>query len=227
MRDQAMHDAEYNPNDPEFLVSCAGDGELTAEAQDQLDTHLRDSESLRAFSYELVRLDRLIENWARPAAELEWDAHAALIDARIEANLPEDTLARVDGLLGQWGRRVPEVDGDRFVQAVSSRIASPRFSRGASRSILRIGAPLAAAAALTLVATAWFWGHDAPQPFVQVSYQMMGARPANHAPTSGTRVRFDRLPPARRVGERKAVVAMIAMGSSPLGVAPQEDIPPP
>lgn len=222
-----MCDAAYNPNDPEFLASLARDAELTGEAQDRLDGHLRKSEVLRVFVSELESLDRLIGNWAETEVELDWEAHAALIEARIDGDIDEEALASVDGLLGRWGRHTPEIDESRFVTGVTRRVTASRSTKRMRRLIFRIGAPLATAAAVTLVATAWLWHRAARQPFVQVSYRMPGAQPADAASTFGTRVRFDRSPRAEVVGEHRAVVAMIAMGSSPLGWQQQEDIPPP
>ena len=222
-----MRDAAYNPNDPEFLASLARDAELTGEAQDRLDTHLRDSEGLRAFVSELGSLDRLIGNWAETEVELDWEAHAALIESRIDGDVDEEALASVDSLLERWGTHTPEVDENRFVTEVTKCVTASRSTKRTRRLIFRIGAPLATAAAVALVATAWLWDRALPQPFVQVSYRMPGDRPADAASTFGTRVRFDRSPRAEVVGEHRAVVAMIAMGSSPLGGAQQEDIPPP
>jgi len=222
-----MPDASYNPNDPEFLASCARDSELPDAAQDRLDTHLRGSERLRVFASDLGNLDDLIGKWANEKVELDWEAHAALIEARIDGDIDEEALASVDSLLERWGTHTPEIDEGRFVSEVSRRVSASRPTHRTRRLIFRIGAPLAAAAAVALVTTAWLWDRSVPHPFVQVSYGMLGDRPANATLRSGASVRFDRSPREHDVNDGRAVVAMIAMGSSPLGGAHQEDVPPP
>jgi len=167
----------------EFLLSQYLDGDLDEAARRELQRQLEADPKLAARLEKLRQADRLVQAWAGPAPELDWDRFAA-------------EAARRRAGYETWRRR--------------SRI-------------LRLYAPLSAAAAIALAVTVYFvagrWrpAETPPERFVSVSIQRADAwRKDPSLGEAFARVSFDRaatlgtmeLPPA-------AAVAVAAAGVGP------------
>ena len=155
-----MNETELNPNDPLFRVSRGLDGDLTDAERAALEQELEASASLRAEARSLAAAEGLLKRWALATVELDWNAHSALAIARIDPETDPSKAemegCRLDGLLARWSGDVESViHADRFVDGVMSRIRREGRSgqaRGRWNRVVRIGFPLAAAAALALSA---------------------------------------------------------------------------
>jgi hypothetical protein len=151
-----MSEKPYNPEDPAFLISRSLDRDLSEDEHRQLDQVLSESEALRAEADMLRAVDRLIKRWAAEPVELDWEPHAAMIQARVTDSDDDQALRRIDDWLKRLGDSPVEVDGERFTAAVMAGIgAGPQ--RTVRSLIFRIGAPLAAAAAIAFALIATFW----------------------------------------------------------------------
>ena len=176
-------DAGEKAEQQEFLLSQYLDGDLDEAARRALQRQLEADPELAARLEKLRQADRLVQAWAGPAPELDWD---------------------------------------RFTAEAARRRAGYETWRRRSR-ILRLYAPLSAAAAIALAVTVYFvagqWrpAEAPPEPFVSVSIQRADAW--RNDPGLGeafARVSFDRagtldtmeLPPA-------AAVAVAAAGVGP------------
>ena len=153
---------------------------------------IRASESLRAEADALKRVDGLVKRWAIDSSDVDCDALIEAVMRQIEPE-PHEELAPVDQLMQRWGVDTPNLDASRFHAAIMARI-DDRSSRGRRVfPILRIGAPLAAAAAVVLAITAHFWQPPAIEPIRLVQYMA----PSSVGGSQGlSRVSFDRTPPA-------------------------------
>ena len=147
-----MSDSKYNPCDPLFLLSLSLDGELTPAQREQLDAALAASAGLRAEAEQLRAVCKLIQAWGAQTPNVdaenlggEFAAHLAESDGTDSAE-----LAGVDDLLRRWSQPEPEVDWERFHGAVMKNIAAERHVAPVWGRILRLGTPLAAAAAIAL-----------------------------------------------------------------------------
>ena len=162
-----MSEAPYNPDDPAFLASRALDEDLTAEERRKLEELLATSKSLRDELEGLRAIDRLVQRWGTPPVECDWDAHAALAAARAAGEDDEQDLRKVDNLLERWRRTPAEVDAEEFTASVMARVAPRTAWSRRRRLIIRLGVPLAAAAALAIAATGLFWSPAPPDAIVQ------------------------------------------------------------
>lgn len=160
-----MDDASYNPYDPAFLLSRSFDEELTEDEQRRLDEALASSPSARREAEELRALDRLIRRWGAEEVALDWENQRHLIVAEASSEDDAEALGKVDALIERWGAEVVAFDEERFTESVMKQVASEpgRKWRGL---ILRLGAPLAAAAAIAVAVTI---GIDRPAPRNPVS----------------------------------------------------------
>ena len=149
-------DEKINWNDPLFLVSRSIDGDLSAEEQVRLDEALAASAELGLEAEKLRRVAGLVESRRTTSAQIDWETHGQLVMAQIAED--EWELAGIDSVLQQWGARAPQYDERDLARNVMARIAPARQrGRSAWQAALRLGAPLAAAAAVALAVTAtWF-----------------------------------------------------------------------
>ena len=219
-----MSDSNYNPNDPAFLASRALDESLPAGAKARLDEALDASEDVRSLGKQMEAVDRLVKKWGWRSSDIDWAWHEKLIKARVEAIGDEDRLDGVDDLIAKWAPP-PPIDEHRFESAVMNRI---RRERPATRRriLFRIGLPLAAAAAIAIVATGMLWPSLSTRPVVQVdigpSERFVSSDAAR---TTFAFVSFDRTPRPRDITDRRPVLSILAVGSSASGRMMEESPP--
>ncbi len=201
-----MSETGYNPDDPAFLLSRSLDEELSGDQRERLERALAASESLQAEAEQLRAVDRLVKAWAAKPIELDWDHHAALACAQPESEEDSEDLCKVDRLLDRWGARSAPVDAEEFTAAVLARVRGSRGRRSRRGLIFRLGAPLAAAAAIGVVLTGRSWLAPPAKPVCQVVYEsMIATRAAPHD-----------LQAAAGAGERTAPVAVVAFNRTPV-----------
>jgi hypothetical protein len=178
-----MTDRPHNPNDPEFLLSRSFDEELSEDERRVLDEALAGSESLRAERERQVSLDKLLRRFTARKVDVDWDAFAAGVDRANAAEHPDEAADDFDRLLARWGQDDPEVDWERFTAEVMGRIDPVQSATPWHRMVFRIGAPLAAAAAIALAVLIPM--KEAPQGRSLVCYSYPTTRAAS---TTATRV---------------------------------------
>lgn len=145
-----MSDSEYNPHDPLFLLSRSIDGDLTPAEQEQLEAALAASAELRAEAEQLRTVCRLIQAWGARAPGVDAEDLGDEVTAHLAESAEDAELAGVDQLLQRWSRPAPEVDWERFQGAVMARIAPEPRAAPLRGRLIRLGTPLAAAAAIAL-----------------------------------------------------------------------------
>ncbi len=189
----AMSEALYNPDDPAFLISRTLDENLSEQERRRVDDALAESEALRIEERQLRAVDRLVKSWSSRTAQIDWDVHAALIcDLAADEN-GADALRAVDHLLKRWGERSVAFDEQRFAEAVMERVrrdASGDIVRGAEAGrtsrrgwIIRLRAPLAAAAVVVFSLTTAFWFASGGSNLEPVCEVVVGPRLAMAAPS--------------------------------------------
>ena len=168
-----MTDVPHNPNDPAFLLSKRLDEPLTEAEQQRLDAWLAEDPAGRSLADQFRRVHDLLGQRGTLPADFDWDMQAQRICARIHAEVPDDAverdLAGVDRLIEQWAQPQPEMDWDRFAGRVMQRLSPHKRPKSPVRWIIRIGAPLAAAAAV-LVLTLTARVHM--RPVAEVAYRV-------------------------------------------------------
>ena len=210
-----MSEPPVQPDDPAFLASRALDGDVSAEEQRQLDEALAASEQLRIEAEQLRKVDRLVKRWAGAGVELDWASYAKLIHARVEAEVDEGELERVGRLVEHWGSAPVEFDEAAFTDGVMARIRSEERRSPKRNLIFRIGAPLAAAAAVAIAVSGWFWAR-APRD----------TGPPDAPPSVRLVVRYDRTPVESDREETKTPsISLLALGASPMR-EPSAEAPP-
>lgn len=199
-----MSEQPCQPDDPAFWASRALDGDLSPEEQKRIEEALAASAELRAEVEQLRTVDGLVKRWGRDRAELDWATYTKLVHAQIEAG--EENLDTVDRLLERWGSEPVEFDEGAFTGAVMAAVRSEQRRTPRRNLIFRIGAPLAAAAAVAIAVSGWFWARaprDAGGPDVVPSQRLV--------------VLFDRTPVAEITDMVEAPgISLIAMGASPM-----------
>lgn len=158
----------YNPNDLAFLLSRSLDGDLSADERRRLDEALSQSESLRFEASKLEAVKGLIERWGKRPIEVDWIHHAALTSA-CAGCADDERLGKVDDLLLRWRNRNVGVEAIDLTAGVLAKVRSERRRANPYRLVLRLGVPLAAAAAIALVVTATTWFAPARNPICQVA----------------------------------------------------------
>lgn len=220
-----MAESKYNPNDPEFLASCGIDEPLSDDEREQLTAAMRKSNQLSRFQSQIAAVNRLIEHCSEERIELDWEAHLKLIEGRI-AEGDEACLGVVDELVCAWASDVPQVEPGSFTRDVLERIRTDRGVHLWRRQIFRIGAPLAAAAIIALAVGLWVWQPFTRQPIARVVYQMPARESSRSAAAHRAVVQFVRSAPKDFSNARPPTVSILAMGSSPVSAAPEEEVPP-
>ncbi len=147
-----MTDRGYNPDDPGFLASRRLDEELPAEAQARLDAALSASPALREEAEQLRAVDDLVKRWGAGSEEVDSEPFVKSVVGAVESQHDSVELRRVDSLLAGWRDEDLGIDSDRFVEGVMGRVAPRRRAPG-HQWIIRLGVPLAAAAAVMFAVT--------------------------------------------------------------------------
>jgi hypothetical protein len=182
---------KIDPEQLEFLMSQAIDGDISAEDAERLERCLADDPEARAEFEKMQRLNALIGQWGQRsvpvddervgdalAARVEDDAEFAIsraLDGEEQAErdmaafaqrdpdlgLVEHQYRRLEMMVRAWGEVEPAVDHDRLFQRLCETIrAEADQQRKAAPRILRLYAPLAAAASLAIVAGIWLAGRS-------------------------------------------------------------------
>jgi len=206
-----------NADDILFQVSRRMDGDLSESERCALERALAESPSLLAEAEKFQALDDMLKTSARSTVEIDWTHHAKWIQANVESIREAHDLSGVDRLLSQWTRPVPMADADAFASGVLQRIrGEKRLSIG--RYLWRIGAPLAAAAALFFALTTTHWPGGAKEPTLFVAIGPQIAAPVVGSPSAGEEknvVSFERIAAAPPTIDESFV------GLSVVGVAAQ------
>jgi len=213
-----MIEETYNPNDPLFLASKSLDGDLGEDERRLLNEAMRTSPALREEAKRLQTVDDLVKQWGRKGVEIDWKHHAGLVPASLQADADVEELKKVDALIAAWGRRKPVLDEKSFVNGVLLRIAPSRPKAFPLQWAWRIGAPLAAAAAIALAVTASLWFTPAPAAVVVVR---IGPAGEERAVVSFARTANEKHADAMDAPE----IGYMDLGSSPLPQAWDEPAP--
>jgi anti-sigma factor RsiW len=220
-----MSDEGYNPDDPLFALSRSLDEKLPEGERRRMDEALAASEALRAEAESLRATDRLVKRWASAAPELDWGRHAALIEAQAPDDDSEE-LNRLDRLLERWGRTVPPLDEGSFTAAVMARVRSERRRAARSSLLYRIGAPLAAAAAVAIAITGSLWLMPSGEPITHVVYvSTLSTDPVDEDRPSVSMVSFVRRPVEPAEITAPAGLSFGSVGSAAEYVSDQEMLP--
>lgn len=210
-----MSEAPYNPGDARLLLSRALDGDLTPEEQRQLEGLLAGSEELRAENAELGAVNALVRQWGSLTPEIGWNSHERVLHERLASEARDTEGGRLDDLLSRWRWRRPELDWDRHAEKVLAELRKAQSRSLWTRRVIRIGAPLAMAAALVMAVTIRFWAPPGPTPVCVVELDVGGlGRGASTRFALGSVVEFDR--DVTGPAETSApVVSFISLGAGP------------
>lgn len=165
----SMRDDVIDPHDPTFLLSQSLDGELPEPLRRELEDSLANSPSLREQAEEFRALHRLLSRWASRPVELDWKYHAACIEAQTEEVKESEKLEKVDRLLERWALSTDGINTHAFRNRVMAEVRGDR-SRRRLTTLIRLGVPLAAAAAVVLAVSAGLWRSSLSGPVVSVAY---------------------------------------------------------
>ncbi len=155
-----MNEAPFNPDDIYFLASRDLDGDLTGKERRRLGDALDASESFRADADAMDKVGELVRRWAATPVEIDWDAHAKLVDARCQADDDAQDRPELDGILKRWARDAVAQDDEQFTADVMQRVsktASTARTRSGRRWMIRLAVPLAAAAVLAMALIGGPW----------------------------------------------------------------------
>lgn len=135
-------------------------GETTAQESAEVEQRLRSDSAFAGEALRYRRLDELLSTWKEGAIRcddegLRASIAGALADpAKARAHADERALDRV---LSSWADVSVETDWDSFHAGVMKGVAQARQGRRRPHLLFRLAAPLAAAAAIGLVATVFLW----------------------------------------------------------------------
>lgn len=212
---------DINPNDPLFLVSRDLDGDLSAAEKSRLERLLGESAELRGEALAFRRMESLLTARRDDEARIDWLNYEKLILARVEDS--DDESPAMEQVLHAWGRRQPEWDQEGFAGEVLSRIATPQKRAMPWWKVVRLGAPLAAAAAIVIAFTAT-WQTPlpvvSPAPLAVVEIHRSDARSSASAVSI---VSFARSMPRPAPLEESVSFGYMTLGSSPM--SQQEEAP--
>ncbi|UCE61725.1 MAG: hypothetical protein JSU63_08245 [Phycisphaerales bacterium] len=222
-----MIEEPYNPNDPLFLASRSLDEDLSESERQRLEDALADSESLRAEVEKLRQVDHLVRRVADNEVELDWDAHARLIRAKVLDGRDTEREKKLDALLAHWGGVEVGVDKRAFTAAVVRKIGVPTRRPGRRSLIFRLGVPLAAAVAIALAFTGVFRSGSSIGPISEVSISRFAMVTPAGGSESTSIVSFGRQPAESYVPESTTPgISFIVLGASPMPEDYMEEAPP-
>jgi len=216
----------YNPDDLAFLISRRLDGDLSPTEQRRLDEALSRSESLRAEASKFDAVGQLIERWGKTPVEVDWKHHAALTSASA-GSADDERLGKVDDLLLRWRNRSVGVEAIDLTASVLAKVRSQRRRANPYRLVLRLGVPLAAAAAIALAFTATTWFSPARNPICRVAIgpSSWSAAGVEQGVESRVVVAFAQSGEAATTLQIPAAIGFATIGVEPLGSAGEESSP--
>ena len=214
----------YNPNDLAYLLSRSLDGDLSADERRRLDEVLSQSESLRSEASKFEAIERLIERWGKKPVEVDWKHHAALTSASA-GSTDDEHLGKVDDLLLRWRNRSVGVEAIDLAASVLAKIRSERRRAMPYRLVLRLGVPLAAAAAIALAVTVTTWFAPPRGPICRVAIgPSWSAAVAERGIESRVVVSFGQSGEAAVINTPPAI-GFATIGVEPVGPAGEESLP--
>ncbi|UCC31362.1 MAG: hypothetical protein JSU86_03615 [Phycisphaerales bacterium] len=224
-----MSEASYNPNDPAFLLSRSLDEDLPDHEERRLDEALASSESLRSEAMQLRAVDRLVRRWGARPAGLDHEHHAALVVAQAAGGEDVEALRKVDQLIERWGSRGVPYDEERFTAAVIGKVARETGRTSRRGLVFRLGAPLAAAAAIAFAVIGGVWWPSHRQAVCVVELGPIATALAPHTNAdggSGAIVSFGRAPIGEVTGSPvQRRISFGTVGATPPAALPAESPP--
>lgn len=146
---------EFNSLDPEFLLSERIDRALSEAEQPVLDDALASQPDLQRTARSYECLNALLRAWAENCPARDADAFERRVR---EAVRSEPDPPGIDAKLAHWAGSAPVPSADDFVASVRAEILSPQGAPAGGETRrpirfpwMRLGAPLAAAAAIVLL----------------------------------------------------------------------------
>lgn len=203
-----MTSEPYNPDDLEFLISRDIDGDLSEEEKLLLSDALAGSDSLRNEADQLRSVSRLAGRWGSAAPNIDWESHEKLTCAMLSDDGTQD--GALSQVLGKWGRHAG-IDEDRFATDVMRKVRGDR--RRWIYPVFRIGAPLAAAAAVVLTVSSLLW-FDSSAPPVSVVQIARQSRVDRTAVTERALVSFSRESVTEKQIDAAPGVAFLTLGAT-------------
>lgn len=216
----------YNPDELAFLISRGLDGDLSPAERRRLEEALSRSAALRSEASKFEAVDRLIQRWGQKRFEVDWIHHAALTSACAES-VDDKGLGRVDDLLRQWRDRSVGIEGIDLTANVLSKIHSERRRATPYRFVLRLGVPLAAAAAIALAVTVTTWFAPARDPICRVAIgpSSWSATVTERGVESRVVVAFAPSDETAGTLQTPAAIGFSTIGVEPVGSAGEESSP--
>jgi anti-sigma factor RsiW len=216
----------HNPDDLAFLISRGLDGDLSPAERRRLDEVLSQSESLRSETSKFGTVDRLIQQWGQKPVELDWKHHAALTSASA-GSTDDERLGKVDDLLRRWRDRSVGIEGIDLTTIVLAKIRSERHRATPYRFVLRLGVPLAAAAAIALAVTVTTWFAPARDPICRVAIgpSSWSATVIERGVESRVVVSFAQSDEVASALQAPAAIGFATIGVEPVGSTGEESSP--
>lgn len=226
-----MKDPAFNPDDLLFRLSQALDGELSESDRRELERSIEQDPHLRDDARKLSDLHKLLARWSAANPDVDWDAFAKSVERLAVTESEAEKLDRVDELLANWADTTPQLDWDEFTHDVMAELQPASRASTLYRNLLRIGMPLAAAAAIAIAFWGPFGNGGGSGPINQVALQTelspvvqvrIGApietRPVAIASASRAVVSFSREPLTEPiVGCEESDISFIVFSSKPVG----------
>jgi len=216
----------YNPDELAFLLSRGLDGDLSPEEQRRLNEALWQSDSLRSEASKLETVDRLVRRWGQEPVEVDWKHHAELTSA-CAGSADDERLDKVDDLLRRWRDQSVGAEEIDLATVVLGRVRTEYRGANPYRLVLRLGVPLAAAAAIALVVTATTWFTPAREPIYRVTIgpSSWSAALAERGVESRVVVSFAQSDEAATTRQAPPAIGFATIGVEPLGSAGEESSP--
>jgi len=210
-------------DDLRFLMSRSLDGDLSADESARLENALANSAELRSDRAEFVAVHRLVTEWGSNPVEIDWAAHHDLIKARIgrDAKCERDDR-RVGELLSDWAGRQGVSNVDLRGRVLAEIHGTHRATRP-MRWVIRLGLPLAAAAAIAIAVLLPNWkSGNATNP---ISIVQIGPGSGPVATAASTTVVFERTATSRIIIQSGGSMEIIVAGSTPAAPIVEESAP--
>jgi hypothetical protein len=218
--------SEKPRQDPEMLyvASRSLDEDLDEPEQRLLREWLAASPTARAQLDGLAAVDRWVREWGRRGVTFEADSFAESVLDRVRSR-SADSSRNVDDLLRRWAVDGPELDWDELTANVMRRVQLAARTRSVQRWVIRLAAPLAAAAVLALAV--WI-------PFRPLVIQEPAARvvigPAHRTEThpdavATATIAFRRYPESSGSSATEPSLSISWVGSSPVEMG-RTEVPP-